>query len=134
MFVSVLKKIFGTKSQRDVRRMRPLVARINALEVEYQKLDEAAIKAKTAEFKARLAAGETLDDIMVEAFAVCREAAWRSVGMKHFKVQIIGGMFDGIEGTFVKVEGVRNRRVAILVPGIAAVVIADITRGCLKVL
>ena len=73
MFVSVLKKIFGTKSQRDVRRMRPLVARINALEVEYQKLDEAAIKAKTAEFKARLAAGETLDDIACEAFAVVKK-------------------------------------------------------------
>ena len=105
MFVSVLKKIFGTKSQRDVRRMRPLVARINALEVEYQKLDEAAIKAKTAEFKARLAAGETLDDIACEAFAVVKNACRRLVGtevevcgqkliwnMVPFDVQLIGGL------------------------------------------
>ncbi|MBQ7393342.1 MAG: preprotein translocase subunit SecA [Lentisphaeria bacterium] len=105
MFVSVLKKIFGTKSQRDLRRMRPLIARINALEVEYQKLDEAAIKAKTAEFKARLAAGETLDDIVCEAFAVVKNACRRLVGtevevcgqklvwnMVPFDVQLIGGL------------------------------------------
>ena len=105
MFVSVLKKIFGTKSQRDLRRMRPLIARINALEVEYQKLDEAAIKAKTAEFKARLAAGETLDDIACEAFAVVKNACRRLVGtevevcgqkliwnMVPFDVQLIGGL------------------------------------------
>ena len=105
MFVSVLKKIFGTKSQRDLRRMRPLIARINALEEEYQKLDEAAIKAKTAEFKARLAAGETLDDIACEAFAVVKNACRRLVGtevevcgqkliwnMVPFDVQLIGGL------------------------------------------
>ena len=105
MFVSVLKKIFGTKSQRDLRRMRPMIARINALEVEYQKLDEAAIKAKTAEFKARLAAGETLDDIACEAFAVVKNACRRLVGtevevcgqkliwnMVPFDVQLIGGL------------------------------------------
>ena len=105
MFVSVLKKIFGTKSQRDLRRMRPMIARINALEVEYQKLDEVAIKAKTAEFKARLAAGETLDDIACEAFAVVKNACRRLVGtevevcgqkliwnMVPFDVQLIGGL------------------------------------------
>ena len=105
MFVSVLKKIFGTKSQRDLRRMRPMIARINALEVEYQKLDEAAIKAKTAEFKARLASGETLDDIACEAFAVVKNACRRLVGtevevcgqkliwnMVPFDVQLIGGL------------------------------------------
>jgi len=105
MFVSILKKIFGTKSQRDIRRMRPLIARINQLELEYQQLDEAALKAKTAEFKERLAGGETLDDIMCEAFAAVKNACRRLVGtevevcgqtlvwnMVPFDVQLIGGL------------------------------------------
>ena len=105
MFVSILKKIFGTKSQRDLRRMRPLIARINRLEEEYQKLSDDELKAKTAEFKARLAKGETLDDIMCEAFAAVKNACRRLVGqevevcgqklvwnMIPFDVQLMGGI------------------------------------------
>ena len=101
----LLKKIIGTKNERDVKNMRPLVARINVLELECQKLSEDALKAKTVEFKARLAKGATLDDIMCEAFAVVKNACRRLCGqtidvcghpipweMVPFDVQLIGGM------------------------------------------
>ena len=77
MINAIIKAIFGTKSQRDVKKMKPLVARINALEVEYQKLSDEELQAKTPEFKERLANGETLDDIMCEAFAVVKNACRR---------------------------------------------------------
>ena len=105
MFSAILKAIFGTKSQRDVKKMMPLVRRINALEEEYQKLSDAELQAKTLEFKSRLAAGETLDDIMCEAFAVLKNACRRMVGksfevcgqiqtwdMIPFDVQLMGGI------------------------------------------
>ncbi|MBO7328697.1 MAG: preprotein translocase subunit SecA [Lentisphaeria bacterium] len=105
MINAIIKAIFGTKSQRDVKKMRPLVARINALEVEYQKLSDEELQAKTPEFKARLANGETLDDIMCEAFAVVKNACRRMCGktfevcgqeqtwnMVPFDVQIMGGI------------------------------------------
>ena len=77
MINALIKALFGTKSQRDVKRMKPLVNRINALEVEYQKLSDEELQAKTPEFKDRLANGETLDDIMCEAFAVVKNACRR---------------------------------------------------------
>ncbi len=87
-----LKKIFGSKNDRDMKaRYTPVVARVNELEPEFEKLSDAELRAKTAEFKQRLAKGETLDQLMPEAFAACREASKRTLGMRHFDVQIIGG-------------------------------------------
>ena len=80
MIINMFKKIFGTKAARDLRRMRPLVDRVNELEEEYQKLSEEQLKAKTGEFKERLKNGETLDDIMCEAFAVVKNACRRNMG------------------------------------------------------
>ena len=76
----ILKKILGTKNQRDIKKLKPLVDRINALEVEYQTLSDDDLKAKTAQFKARVQAGETLDDILCEAFATVKNACRRLVG------------------------------------------------------
>src|SRR5437016_254854 len=88
----VLKKIFGTKHERDVRRMLPRVAAINALESDLQRLDDAALRGKTDEFRQRLADDTDVEKLLEEAFAVCREAARRTVGMRPFDVQLIGGM------------------------------------------
>jgi len=88
----LLKKIFGTKHERDVKRMKPVVDSINALEPSLEPLDDAALRAKSEEFKKRIEGGEPLDDVLPEAFAVCREAARRTVEMRHFDVQLIGGM------------------------------------------
>ncbi|MBM3310470.1 MAG: preprotein translocase subunit SecA, partial [Candidatus Aminicenantes bacterium] len=91
MFKWLSEKIFGTKSERDLKKLRPLVASINGFEPATQSLSDAQLQAKTAEFKDKLAQGATLDDILPEAFAVVREAARRRVGMRHFDVQLIGG-------------------------------------------
>ena len=88
----VLKKIFGTKHERDVKRLMPRVQAINALEPGIQALGDAALRAKSDEFRTRLEGGEPLDDLLAEAFAVCRAAARRTVRMRHFDVQLIGGM------------------------------------------
>lgn len=90
--MGLLEKIFGDLNAKEVKKLSALADKVIALEDQMAALSDEELKAKTPEFKSRLAAGETLDDIMVEAYAVCREAAWRSVGMKHFKVQIIGGI------------------------------------------
>ncbi len=87
-----LAKVFGTKNEREVKRMRPIVSAIGDLEPQLQQLSDAELAQKTVEFKQRLANGETLDDIMIEAFAVCREAGRRVLNMRHFDVQLIGGM------------------------------------------
>ncbi len=92
MLEGTLAKVFGTKHDREIKRIRPMVAAINDLEPELQKLSDAELAAKTQDFKQRLANGATLDDILMEAFAVCREAAWRVVKMRHFDVQLIGGI------------------------------------------
>jgi preprotein translocase subunit SecA len=88
----LLRKIFGTKHERDVKRMMPAVTAINALEDGLRGLDDAALRDRTAALRDRLAAGESVDDVLPEAFAVGREAARRTVGMRHFDVQLIGGM------------------------------------------
>ena len=90
--MSLLKKIFGDYSAKEVKRVIPIKNKVLALEEEYSKLTDKELQAKTPEFKERLAKGETLDDILPEAFAACREASWRVLGMKHFPVQIIGGI------------------------------------------
>ncbi|MBR2730863.1 MAG: hypothetical protein IKD72_02620 [Clostridia bacterium] len=90
--MGLLKKIFGDYSTKEVKRIRPLCDKVLALEEPYSKLTDAELQAKTPEFRERLANGETLDDLLPEAFAACREASWRVLGMKHFPVQIIGGI------------------------------------------
>ena len=90
--MGLFDKIFGTRSQREVKKLQPIVNKVLALENEYGSLSEEALKGKTAEFKERLAKGESLDDILPEAFAAVREAAWRVLGMKPYPVQIIGGI------------------------------------------
>ena len=87
-----LKRIFGTHSDREIAKLKPQVNEILALEDEYSKLSEAELRSKTDEFKERLAQGETLDDILVEAFATVREASWRVLDMKHYPVQLLGGI------------------------------------------
>ena len=83
--MSLIKKIFGDYSSREVKRVMPLQKQVLALDEEYQKLTDEELKAKTPEFKERLQNGETLDDILPEAFAACREAASRVLKMKHFQ-------------------------------------------------
>ena len=90
--MSLLEKIFGNYSEREIKRIRPLVDKVLSLEEEYAALSDEQLKNKTGEFKARLNEGEGLDDILPEAFATVREAAWRVLGMKHFPVQIMGGI------------------------------------------
>ena len=90
--MGLLKKLFGDYSTKEVKRVNPTMNKVLALEEEYSKLSDSQLKAKTEEFKERLQNGETLDDILPEAFATCREASWRVLGMKHFPVQIIGGI------------------------------------------
>ena len=85
-------RLFGTKNTREINRMRRMVARINALEPSIQALDDGALKAKTAQFKSRLEEGATLEDLLPEAFAAVREAARRARAMRHFDVQLIGGI------------------------------------------
>src|SRR2546430_15012010 len=92
MIAAILRKILGTKHERDVKRMTPTVEAINALEPAIQTLGEAELQAKTDALRKRLEAGETVEELLPEAFAVCREAARRTVGMRHFDVQLIGGM------------------------------------------
>ncbi len=92
MLAWALKKVFGTSHDREVRRLRPKVEAINALEPTISALTDAALKAKTPELKQKLDNGATLDDILVEAFAVCREAGKRALKMRHYDVQLIGGI------------------------------------------
>ena len=92
MALKVLKKIFGSRNERLLKRLSRVVARINALEPEFESLSDAELQAKTAEFRQRLNEGASLDDLLVEAFATVREASRRVLEMRHFDVQLIGGM------------------------------------------
>uniref|UniRef100_UPI0035638B3A preprotein translocase subunit SecA n=1 Tax=Zhongshania sp. TaxID=1971902 RepID=UPI0035638B3A len=92
MITAVVKKVFGSKNDRELKRMRKVATKINALEEGLTALDDTALSAKTGEFRERLAAGESLDQLLPEAFAVCREASRRVMGMRHFDVQLIGGI------------------------------------------
>ncbi|PWV82982.1 preprotein translocase subunit SecA [Halomonas sp. A11-A] len=92
MINSLLRKVVGSKNDREVKRMSRLAERITLLEPELQALDDASLRARTETFRGRLDAGETLDDLLVEAFATVREAGKRVMGMRHFDVQMIGGM------------------------------------------
>ena len=90
--MGLITKLFGTRSEREIKKIKPIVDKILALEETYGALSEEELKGKTQEFKDRLAQGETLDDLLVEAFAAIREAAWRVLGMKPYPVQLIGGI------------------------------------------
>ena len=90
--MGLMEKIFGDLNKKEVKKVEKIVDKIELLDQEIQGLSDDELKAKTPAFKERLQNGETLDDILPEAFAVCREAAWRSLGMKHFRVQLIGGV------------------------------------------
>ncbi|MCE8015689.1 preprotein translocase subunit SecA [Halomonas sp. MCCC 1A17488] len=92
MINSLLRKVVGSKNDREVKRMQRQVAQINALEPQFEALDDAALRARSEEFRQRLSAGESLDDLLPEAFATVREASKRVMGMRHFDVQMIGGM------------------------------------------
>ncbi|QDK36316.1 preprotein translocase subunit SecA [Bdellovibrio sp. NC01] len=92
MVTQILTKIFGTKHDREMKKIQPLVDQINALEPGMKALSDEQLKAKTPEFQERLRKGETVEDILPEAFAVCREAAIRVLGMRHYDVQMIGGI------------------------------------------
>ena len=92
MLQKVLKKVFGTKNDRDLKRLQPLVAQINARETQVRELTDADLRGRTADFKTRANQGEPLDDLLPDAFAVVREAGRRVLNMRHFDVQLIGGM------------------------------------------
>ena len=92
MFVRLLNSLFGSNNERELKRLKPQLDQANAFEASLQPLDDQGLAAKTEEFKKRLAAGETLDDLLPEAFAVCREMSKRKLGMRHFDVQFLGGM------------------------------------------
>ena len=90
--MSLITKIFGTYSEKQIKKIIPIVDKIESLDAEYTAMSDDDLRGKTAEFKARLKNGETLDDILPEAFAAVREASWRVLGKKHFRVQLIGGV------------------------------------------
>ncbi len=90
--MGLFKKLFGDYSSKEIKRISGLKDKVLSYESEYGALSDEQLQAKTPEFKERLANGETLDDILPEAFAACREAAWRVLGMKHYPVQILGGI------------------------------------------
>ena len=92
MLGKMIGKVIGTKNDRELKRMRKLVDKINALEPKIQPLSDEALKQKTAEFKTQFEQGTSLDTILPEAFAVCREASSRVLGMRHYDVQLIGGI------------------------------------------
>src|SRR5690606_25766382 len=92
MLTWVAKRFFGTNNERAIKRMQPLVERINSLEAGLKELSDAELQATTPAFKERIDNGESVDSILPEAFAVCREASMRVLGMRHYDVQLMGGM------------------------------------------
>jgi len=92
MFAKIAKNIFGSKNERELKGLTPLVEKINSLEPDFKTLSDEQLQAKTAEFKERISNEESLDDLLPEAFAAVREASVRVLGMRHFDVQLIGGI------------------------------------------
>ena len=90
--MNILRKMFGSYSKKELKRVEPITQKVLALEEKYTNMSEEELKNQTTVLKERLANGETTDDILPEAFATCREASWRVLGMKHFPVQITGGI------------------------------------------
>src|SRR3546814_14454189 len=107
MFNSLFTSVFGSRNERLLKQLGGIVRKINALEPQMQALSDDELKAKTPEFQQRIARGESLDKLLPEAFAVCREAAQRVLGMRHYDVQLIGCMVDRksvVEGKSVSVR------------------------------
>src|SRR6266571_42051 len=92
MISAIARKLFGSANERRIRSYQPRVEAINALETDVEKLSDAALRARTDEFKKQVADGTSLDDVLVPAFATVREAAKRTIGQRHFDVQLVGGM------------------------------------------
>src|SRR4051812_49498260 len=92
MLDTLLAKVVGTQNERELKRLRPIVAQVNALEPSVRSLTDEQLRGKTTGFRERFAAGETLDELLPEAFAVVREAGRRVLNMRHFDVQLIGGL------------------------------------------
>lgn len=92
MIKRAAEKIFGTQNERDLKKLQPIVHAVNELEPAIKQLSDAELASKTAEFKEKLSQGAPLDDILFESFAVVRETAWRYLKMRHFDVQLIGGL------------------------------------------
>src|SRR4051794_34208940 len=90
--LTVFKRLLGDSNQREVKRLAPLVARINAFEPEMERLNDEQLRDKTTEFRGRYLAGESLDSLLPEAFGAAREAAKRALGQRHYDVQLMGGM------------------------------------------
>ena len=90
--MGLLEKIFGNYSEKEIKKITPIVDKIESYEEAYKALTDDELKAKTVEFKERYKNGETLDSLLPEAYATVREAAWRVMGMRHFRVQLIGGV------------------------------------------
>ena len=90
--MGLLEKVFGDLNEKEVKKVSKIADKVMAYDEAMQQLSDGELRAKTEEFRQRLAEGETLDDILPEAFAVCREGAYRALGMKHFRVQVIGGI------------------------------------------
>ncbi|MEN9530217.1 MAG: hypothetical protein RI932_2090, partial [Pseudomonadota bacterium] len=90
--LDIFKKFFGTKNDRELRRLEPILRRINMMEPQFQALSDAALQGKTAEYRNRLQKGESLDSLLPEAFATVREASRRVLNKRHFDVQLLGGM------------------------------------------
>ena len=107
--MGLISKIFGTYSERELKSIYPIVDKIEALEDDYRAMTDAQLQAKTAEFKERLANGETLDDILPEAFATAREAADRVLGMRPYRVQLVGGIVLH-QGRIAEMRPVKVRR------------------------
>src|SRR3546814_13777075 len=116
MFGAIAKAIFGSSNDRYVKSMRPLVAKINALEPQFEAMGDEELQNQTQLLKARLAEGETLDDILPEAFATVRDAAQRVLGQRHYDVQLVGGvvMHRGAVAEMPTGEG--TKRVSALTP------------------
>ena len=109
MIAGLARKLFGSANDRRIKGYRPRVDEINALEKELEALSDEALRARTEAFKKELADGKTLDDILVPAFATCREAAKRTLGQRHFDVQLIGGMVLH-EGDIAEIRPAKARR------------------------
>src|SRR5579864_9734729 len=107
MIQTLLAKVIGTQNERDLKRLRPLVDDVNVLEPAVRELSDEGLRARTGEFRARLAKGETLDDLLPEAFAAVREAGRRNLKMRHYDVQMIGGyvLHKGMIAEMVTGEG-----------------------------
>ena len=107
--MNIFEKLFGTSSQREVKAIMPIVDKIESLSSKYEDMEDGELQGQTDALRARLSAGETLDDILPDAFAVCREAARRVLGMYPYRVQLIGGIFS-IRGGLPRCGQARARR------------------------